>query len=132
MREAEFRQWLDKRLWRGAALTKTAKNSRFRRLQRVERGLAGLGFSEATLDAVFDANRWRELVQRLLALREDPTADSAAVRSVVPEAEDPTGQLGNLLAATTQYGYFLEGRDPNYGASEDLADSDDALGLRRI
>jgi 5-methylcytosine-specific restriction protein B len=131
MREADFRQWLDKRLWRGTPLTDTAKNSRFRRVQRVERGLSGLGFAEPSLEAAFDAGRWGDLLQRLAVLKDDPAADPAAVKSVVPEAEDPTGQLGNLLAATTQYGYFLEGRDPNYGASEDVADSGETLGLTR-
>jgi 5-methylcytosine-specific restriction protein B len=131
MRDAEFRAWLGKRLWRGVPLTKKAKDSRFRRILRVERGLAGLGLSETTLEAVFEADQWNRLISRLTDLRDDPAVDAAAVRSVVPEAEDPTGQLGNLLAAVTQYGYFLEGRDPNYGASDDPIDVDEALGLTR-
>lgn len=131
MRDSEFRAWLDKRLWRGAQLTKKAKDSRFRRIQRVERGLAGLGFLEPTLEALFDAGQWDKLIQRLSDLKVDPATDSAATRSVVPEAEDPAGQLSNLLAATSQYGYFLEGRDPNYGASADPADGEDLLGLTR-
>ena len=131
MRDIEFRAWLDRRLWRGAPLTNKAKESRFHRIQRVERGLAGLGFADTTLEAVFTANQWNRLLGRLTALRDDPAADPAATRSVVPEAEDPMGQLGNLLAATTQYGYFLEGRDPNYGASNDLAGGEEAPGLTR-
>lgn len=131
MREAEFRAWLDKRLWRGALLTKKAKDSRVRRIQRLERGLGGLGFAEQTLEALFDADQWVRLTQRLTELKANPTADTAAARSVVPEAENPTGQLGNLLAAATQYGYFLEGRDPNYRAGDDPAVGEENLGLTR-
>ena len=38
MREADFRAWLDRCLWKGTPLTKKAKDSRFRRTLRVERG----------------------------------------------------------------------------------------------
>lgn len=126
MREAEFRAWLDQRLWNGTPLSHKAKYSRVRRSIRVERGLAGLGFEQDTLEAVFDAGAWNRLLSRLAELRDNPAADPAAVKSVVPQAENPVGQLGNLLATVTQYGYFLEGRDPNYGASDDnSADEED-------
>ena len=126
MREPEFREWLGKRLWKGTPLSHKAKYSRVRRSIRVERGLAGLGFEEATLEAVFAARGWNRLLSRLAELRDNPAADLAAVKSVVPQAENPVGQLGNLLATVTQYGYFLEGRDPNYGASDDnSADEED-------
>ncbi|WP_236547825.1 AAA family ATPase [Sphingomonas sp. AX6] len=122
---------MDQRIWRGVPLTKKAKDGRFRRMQRVERGLPGLGFFQQTLEALFDAGQWEDLLLRLKALRENPGADSAAARAVVPEAKDPASQLGNLVAATLQYGYFLDGRDPNYGSSDDLPESDDALGLTK-
>lgn len=126
MREAEFRAWLDKRLRNGTPLSHKAKYSRVRRSIRVERGLAGLGFAQDSLEAVFDAGAWDRLLSRLAELRDDPAADAEAVKSVVPQAENPVGQLGNLLATVTQYGYFLEGRDPNYGASDDnAADEED-------
>jgi 5-methylcytosine-specific restriction protein B len=131
VRDAEFRAWLDERLWRGAALTKKAKDGRFRRVQRVERGLAGLGFTQQSLEAVFEEGQWENLVLRLKELHYDPDADTAAVRAVVPEAADPTSQLGNLVAATMQYGYFLDGRDPNYGSGDDLPENDEALGLTK-
>lgn len=131
MREAEFRSWLGERLWRGAALTKKAKDGRVRRAQRVERGLAGLGLPQRSLEAAFEEGQWENLVLRLKALHDDPDADPAAARAVVPEAEDPTSQLGNLIAATVQYGYFLEGRDPNYGSGDDLHENDEALGLTK-
>lgn len=126
MREPEFREWLGKRFWKGTPLSQKAKYSRVRRSIRVERGLAGLGFEETTLEAVFAVSGWNRLLSRLAELRDNPAADLAAVKSVVPQAENPVGQLGNLLATVTQYGYFLEGRDPNYGASDDnIADEED-------
>lgn len=125
MREVEFRAWLDKRLWKGTPLAKKAKDSRYRRCLRAERGLPGLGFAQTKLEGVFDEGHWDALISRLAELKDDPTAEPDAVRSVVPQAEKPQGQLGNLLAAVTQYGYFLEGRDPNYGASDDPADVGD-------
>lgn len=132
MREAEFRAWLDKRLWKGNPLSTTAKYSRVRRAIRVERGLAGLGFARGTLEAVFEASEWDRLLSRLIELRDNPAADSAAVKAVVPHTATPVGQLGNLHAAVTQYGYFLAGRDPNYGAgdgpaSDDAGDGDEEL-----
>jgi 5-methylcytosine-specific restriction protein B len=125
MRKDEFRAWLGMRLWKGEPLANKAKASRCRRCQRVERGLKGLGFGETTLEEVFEAGRWEDLLARLADLKKNPVADLDAARSVVPQAKDPQGQLGNLHAAITQYGYFLDGRDPNYGASEDPIDSDE-------
>lgn len=125
MRKAELHAWLGKRLWQGTPLTDTAKNSRFRRCMRVERGLHGLGFRQDTLEQVFEGGQWGELLSRLAELKKSPDSDLDAVRAVVPQATSPQGQLGNLHAAVTQYGYFLEGRDPNYGVSNDPADDDD-------
>lgn len=125
MREAEFRAWLDKRIWKGTPLSDKAKYSRIRRSIRVERGLVGLGFAQTTLEGVFEAGAWDTLLSRLVDLRDNPAADPAAVKSVVPQAHNPAGQLGNLLATVTQYGYFLEGREPNYGESNDLLEDED-------
>lgn len=129
MREAEFRGWLDKRLWKGTPLTKKAKDNRVRRNLRAERGLQGLGFEQATLEAVFKDDAWSALIERLAQLRRDPDADQEAVRSIVPQADEPHGQLSNMIAALKQYGYFLEGRDSNYGVIDEPADSDDSLNL---
>ena len=129
MREAEFRAWLDKRLWKGKPLTKKAKDNRVRRNFRAERGLKGLGLTQATLEAVFEEGAWDALISQLAQLKDDPDSDLAVVRSVVPQAEEPSGQLSNMIAALRQYGYFLEGRDPNYGAIDEPADGDNSLGL---
>jgi 5-methylcytosine-specific restriction protein B len=125
MRKDDFQAWLGKRLWKGQPLTKTANGSRCGWCQRVENGLSGLGFAQVTLEEVFEAGRWDDLVSRLHELKKNPVTNLDAVRSVVPQAAKPQGQLGNLHAAIVQYGYFLEGRDPNYGAGEDSIDPDD-------
>jgi hypothetical protein len=131
MREADFRGWLGKRLWKGAPLAKKAKDNRYRRSERAERGLKGLGFEQDTLEAVFEAGLWDTLITRLSELKNDPAADMSVIRSVVPQAEAPRGQLTNMIAALKQYGYFLEGRDPNYGSVDEPADADDAVELTR-
>jgi 5-methylcytosine-specific restriction protein B len=58
MREAGFRVWLGKRLWKGEPLTKKATANRVRRSQRAERGLQGPGFPYETLDQLFDDGKW--------------------------------------------------------------------------
>ena len=131
MREAEFREWLGKRLWKGNPLTKKAKDNRVRRSMRAERGLKGLGFEQATLEMVFEDGLWESLIARLTELKSDKSADLSVIRSVVPQADEPSGQLSNMIAALKQYGYFLEGRDPNYGATNEPADGEDALELTR-
>ena len=98
---------------------------------RAERGLKGLGFEQATLEMVFEAGLWESLIARLSELKNDQNADLSAIRSVVPQADEPSGQLSNMIAALKQYGYFLEGHDPNYGANNEPADSEDALELTR-
>lgn len=126
MREAEFRAWLDKRLWKGEPLTKKAKDNRVRRCARAERGLKGLGYEQTTLEEIFDLGLWEKLIGQLIRLKDDQTADPSVIKSVVPQAEEPSGQLSNMIAALKQYGYFLEGHNPNYG-STDEADAMDSI-----
>lgn len=125
MREKEFRAWLSKRLWKGQPLTKKATDNRVRRSLRAERGLHGLGFSQPTLDALYDEGKWDDLLAQLTTLMNDPEPDLAVVRAVVPQAEEPQGQLSNMIAALRQYGYFREGRDPSY-TTAGTADDEDA------
>ncbi|QBM78193.1 AAA family ATPase (plasmid) [Sphingomonas sp. AAP5] len=135
MQEQEFRTWLGKRLWKGQSLTKKATDNRVRRSFRAERGIHGLGFAEDTLDELFDAGKWQQLLDKLTALKSDPEADLEGMRAVVPKAEEPHVQLGNMIAALKQYGYFREGRDPNYSTSEttdeDEEDESQADKIRR-
>jgi 5-methylcytosine-specific restriction protein B len=125
MQEKEFRAWLSKRLWKGQPLTKKATDNRVRRSLRAERGLHGLGFSQPTLDAIYDEGKWDDLLVQLTTLMNDPGPDLAIVRAVVPQAEEPQGQLSNMIAALRQYGYFRDGRDPSYTAAG-TADDEDA------
>ena len=131
MREAEFREWLGKRLWKGNFITRKAKENRVRRCMRAERGLTGLGFSQVTLEEVFDEGYWKSLIARLSELKNDQSADLSVTRSVVPQAREPSGQLSNMIAALKQYGYFLEGRVPNYDADNEPTDGEDMLELTR-
>lgn len=94
MREAEFREWLGKRLWKGEHLTKKATDDRVRRSQRAERGLHGLGFPYETLDQLFDDGKWEELLARLATLMNEPEPDLDVVRAVVPQAEGRSGSCG--------------------------------------
>lgn len=93
MREAEFRAWLDQRLWKGEPLTKKAKDNRVRRCARAERGLKGLGYEQATLEEIFDLGLWEKLIDQLIQMKDDPTVDPSIIKSVVPQAEEPSGQL---------------------------------------
>jgi len=124
MKEREFRDWLSKRLWKGEPLTKKAMDTRVRRSQRAERGLHGLGYTQSTLDEVFHDGKWGELLAKLTALANGSHPDMRIVRAVVPQAEDPKGQLSNMIASLRQYGYFCEGRDPTYSVAG-VADEDD-------
>ena len=124
MKEKEFKDWLSKRLWKGEPLAKKAMDNRVRRCQRADRGLHGLGFTQSTLDEVFDDDKWDELLVHLNALASDPDPDMTIVRAVVPQAEDPKGQLSNMIAGLRQYGHFREGRAPNYSVAG-VADEDD-------
>lgn len=124
MKEEDFRNWLSKRLWKGRPLTKKAIDTRVRRSLRAERGLQGLGYSQSTLDKVFDDGKWDELLAQLNTLASDPNTDMAIVRAVVPQAENLRGQLGNMIAGLRQYGYFREGRDPNYSVAGVADDND--------
>lgn len=125
MQEAEFRSWLGKRLWKGEPLSKKATQNRVRRSLRTERGLHGLGFPQDTLDQLFDEGQWEELLARLTTLMTAAEPDQVAVRAVVPQAEEPKGQLRNMIAGLRQYGYFREGRDPNYAAAGTEEDDED-------
>jgi len=124
MREQEFRAWLGKRQWKGQSLTKKATDNRVRRSYRAERGLHGLSFAEDTLDELFDAGKWQQLLDKLTTLKNEPEADPDVIRAVVPKADEPKVQLANMIAALKQYSYFREGRDPNYSMSG-TADEDE-------
>lgn len=105
MKEGEFRGWLEARRWNGKGLTGKGINNRMSRLRRVERSLEELGFASNDLEGVMDRGEWDSLLSRLRDLIEQGSA-AQPPKSLVPQAEDPEGQLRNLLAVTRLYGNF--------------------------
>lgn len=126
MRDARFRDWLDKRRFNGRPLTASSKSSRMSWLRALERSLRDLGFSEDGIDEVHAAGRWSSLLGALATLRLNWRSNEAAARSMAPEADDPAKQIASILAAARLYGHFADGRDPNYDA-EAVAAEDEAL-----
>lgn len=133
MREVEFRKWLGRRRWRGEPLKQGMIEGRLRRVGRVPRALQALGFTERDLDALHAAGRWTELMARFKAIVDDWRSNEAGARAVTPHAPDPSRQLSNAYYALRQYGFFADGRDPDYGAEGEAADGieidQEALGL---
>lgn len=116
MRDAEFRDWLDRRSFKGKPLTPSAKSSRMSWLRALERSLPELGFGKKGLDAVHADGRWSDLLAGVAALRLDWRSNEAAARNMAREAEDPAKQIGSILAAARLYGHFAAGKDPNHDA----------------
>lgn len=114
MREAEFRDWLSQRTYKGKPLKPSAIGSRLSWMRALERALPDLGFDEGNVDAVYAAGRWTELYQALGALMRDWRTNEAAARRIAPKAGDPTRQLHNTNAAARLYGYFAEGKEPSF------------------
>jgi 5-methylcytosine-specific restriction protein B len=125
MRSAEFRDWLSKRRWRGELLKPGMIDGRLRRISRVPRALEALGFEERDLDAIHEHGRWPELMSRLKAVVDDWESNERAARAITPRAPDPSRQLNNVYYAVRQYGFFADGRDPNYGADDEIAEFGD-------
>lgn len=124
MRREAFADWLSRRTYKGARLTATANRSRMAWLKALERSLQALDLQHDDLDAVHQGDDWSRLLSRLAAIRSDWRSNEAAARSLVPEAADPTGQLGSVLAAARLYGHFADGKDPNYDADDEAGDDD--------
>jgi 5-methylcytosine-specific restriction protein B len=120
MRDTEFRGWLAKRRFRGALLKPGMIEGRTRRLARIPRALKALGFDEEELHEVHNNGRWSELMTALKAVVDDWRSNPAAARAITPRAPDPTRQLSNVYYAARQYGFFADGKDPNYGQDESL------------
>ena len=112
MSEAEFKEWLGRRLYQGKPL-KTVGN-RVGWVKAAERSLAELGFAQKTLDEVHAAGQWDALLQALSQLRSDWRTNEAAARAIAPQSADPHLQVANTRQAVGMYGRFLDGADPNY------------------
>lgn len=125
MRREAFADWLSRRIWRGASLTPTANRNRIGWLNALERTLPLLGSQRSDLDAVWEAREWDELLSRLSAMRSNWRSNEAAARSLAPEADDPSGQINNVLASARLYGHFADGKDPNHDAQNDAREGDE-------
>ncbi len=126
MKDNEFRTWLETRRWRGQALTSKAIQNRRRRLKRVERSLTAMGYPDNDIDQLIERGELPGLLTKLngyIGAREG----SGPPVSLVPQAENPDGQLRNLVAVTRLYGKFANGEDPNaHEAEVDEVDDDQA------
>lgn len=119
IRSTEFRAWLTRRRHKGVPLTAKGVENRVRKMPRIERALAALGFEERDLDTLHGNGHWPDLLEKLRRIAADWHVNEAAARLMAPQAPDPARQLGNLPNAARQYGYFADGKDPNYDAEAD-------------
>ena len=122
MKADEFKTWLEARRWRGQPLTAKAIQHRRGRLKRVERSLAAMGFPDADLDDLISRGELPALLAKLSSYI--GSREGAPPVSLVPQAENPDGQLRNLVAVTRLYGRFANGEDPNAhdAEAEDVED----------
>ncbi len=110
MKADEFKTWLQARRWRGQPLTAKAIQHRRGRLKRVERSLAAMGFPDADVDELIARGELPALLAKLSSYI--GSREGAPPVSLVPQAENPDGQLRNLVAVTRLYGRFANGEDP--------------------
>jgi len=61
-------------------------------------------------------------MERLKAIVDNWQSNQPAGRAITPRAPDPSRQLTNVYYALRQYGFFADGKDPNYGAEEDVGE----------
>lgn len=112
MRQVQFREWLERRRYKGKKLTTI--NQRVNWCRAVERALPELGFTQTSLDAVHSEGMWDQLLTAMAKLRSDWRNNEAAARIIAPESENPSGQMANARASIGLYGRFANGDDPNY------------------
>jgi 5-methylcytosine-specific restriction protein B len=126
MKDNEFRTWLEARRWHGQPLTTKAIQNRRRRLKRVERSLTAMGYAENDIDRLIEGGELQALLTTLNGFI-DATEGNGPPVSLVPQAENPDGQLRNLVAVTRLYGRFARGEDPNaHDADAEDIDGDQA------
>ena len=127
LKDEEFRAWLEARRWRGQPLTSKAIQNRRRRLKRVERSLTAMDYPDNDVDQLIARGELPGLLTKLSGSIGAREGGGPPV-SLVPQAENPDGQLRNLLAVTRLYGKFANGEDPNaHDADADYADTQHAL-----
>lgn len=125
MKDEEFRAWLEARRWRGQPLTSKAIQNRRRRLKRVERSLTAMDYPDNDIDQLIARGELSALLKKLSGYV--GAREGAPPVSLVPQAENPDGQLRNLVAVTRLYGRFADGEDPNaHDAEADDIEDDTA------
>jgi 5-methylcytosine-specific restriction protein B len=93
-------------------------------LKRVERSLTAMGYPENDIDQLIERGELPGLITKLNGYIGAREGGGPPV-SLVPQAENPDGQLRNLLAVTRLYGKFANGEDPNaHDADADDVDDD--------
>ncbi len=112
MREAEFRNWLNRRRYQGKALTTV--NQRVNWCRAVERALPELGFVNQDLDVIHAKGEWDALLGAVAKLRSNWRNNEAAARVIAPQSDNPSGQMANARSSIGLYGRFANGDDPNY------------------
>jgi 5-methylcytosine-specific restriction protein B len=126
VKDTEFRTWLEARRWRGQPLTSKAIRNRRRRLKRVERSLTAMDYPDNDIDQLIERGELPALLTKLNGYIGAREGGGPPV-SLVPQAENPDGQLRNLVAVTRLYGKFANGEDPNaHDADADEVDDDQA------
>lgn len=116
MRDVEFRNWLSQRLYKGKPLTTVG--NRVGWVKAAERALPELGFSQTTLDAIFDDGQWDVALNSFSDLRANWKSNPDAARKIAPQSTDPHLQVSNTRQAVGLYGRFLRGDDPNFDDPE--------------
>jgi 5-methylcytosine-specific restriction protein B len=116
VREAEFKEWLARRKYKGELLSQTTNQNRIGWLRRLERALPALGFHEGDLDQVHAAGHWDEMYEAITRLMKNWRANEQAAQVLAPQTDDPTAQISNTHGAARLYGYFADGKDPSFSA----------------
>src|SRR5687767_4491604 len=117
MDETGFRGWLNERRWNDQPLGKKGIDNRIRRLRRAERSLEELNFGTSDLDQVIAQGRIEELMLRVREMIRGAPSKVGVPHPMVPQADDPAGQLRNILAVLRLYRQFT---DPQANAGTPL------------
>ncbi|TWD54300.1 5-methylcytosine-specific restriction protein B [Agrobacterium vitis] len=105
MQTDAFKNWLI------ANGPKTAKglSSRIASLKRIETQLSQLGFTHTNLDAVYAADKFVQLRERIKQMRSDAKKGGSDFQILMPDSKDPLKRLSSWNSYLVQYGRFLGG-----------------------
>ena len=103
-----FKTWLE----RAGANSRKARNVRAFAIRKIEAKLEELGVPFQDLDAAWEADRFKSVLERLHGMREDAKEGGQDYRILMPDSEKPHGRLSNWRRWLTQYGQFLGNEAP--------------------